>query len=306
MTTEKKSLCGFCGEVAFPNIYHPSCYTKFQERVRSEVPETYDALFTPGGPLNTFGANRINTIMAFCRIRGFRVHLTPSANMPAYANAVLESTAEYDSEYRIFGENVHAILQNRLAEHMAKLKQQPQQNKENTIMADNKNTTQSTGRADNKNTTHSTGSMLKDALIEGGLNAACKKTNQAASDMLASLLRDKGIEVADTPEGKLFLQTTAPVLLHFLCTTFNEHIPGAQKAIPLLARAENMAVTDVMIVAGDKLIDTLLPMVKTAVASVNDVVEKLPEAAAKKLREEDEMRMRQIVQGQQEATGKTL
>ncbi|HMZ49016.1 MAG TPA: hypothetical protein PLP28_08565, partial [Flavobacteriales bacterium] len=88
--------------------------------------------------------------------------------------------------------------------------------------------------------------------------------------------------------------------------TFNEHIPGAQKAIPLLARAENMAVTDVMIVAGDKLIDTLLPMVKTAVASVNDVVEKLPEAAAKKLREEDEMRMRQIVQQQQEVSNKTL
>jgi hypothetical protein len=47
-------------------------------------------------------------------------------------------------------------------------------------------------------------------------------------------------------------------------------------------------------------------MVKTAVASVNDVVEKLPEAAAKKLREEDEMRMRQIVQQQQEVSNKTL
>lgn len=289
-----KSLCGFCGEDASPHIYHPLCYDRFRERMRSEVPAGYfDTLYGSGGVLVPADASVINTIMAYCRIRGFRVLLTPGENMVSYAKAVLESRDAYALDYTSLGPRIHTIMQERLAAHMERLNK-PTKQKENTVMADNKNTTQSTG------------SMLKDALIEGGLNAACKKTNQAASDMLASLLRDKGIEVADTPEGKLFLQTTAPVLLHFLCTTFNEHIPGAQKAIPLLARAENMAVTDVMIVAGDKLIDTLLPMVKTAVASVNDVVEKLPEAAAKKLREEDEMRMRQIVQQQQEATGKTL
>lgn len=290
-----KSLCGFCGEDASPHTYHPPCYDRFRERVRNEVPAGYfDTLYGVGGVLFTPDASVvINTIMAYCRIRGFRALLTPRDNMLAYARAVLESRDAYVLDYASLGPRIHAIMQEKLAEHMAKVNK-PTKQKENTVMADNKNTTQSTG------------SMLKDALIEGGLNAACKKTNQAASDMLASLLRDKGVVVADTPEGKLFLQTTAPVLLHFLCTTFNEHIPGAQKAIPLLARAENMAVTDVMIVAGDKLIDTLLPMVKTAVASVNDVVEKLPEAAAKKLREEDEMRMRQIVQQQQEVSNKTL
>ena len=290
-----KSLCGFCGEDASPHIYHPSCYDRLKERMRTEVPSGYfNALYGSGGVLVPADASVVNnTIMAYCRIRGFRAILTPRDNMVAYANAVLESREAFHSEYALLGLRIHAIMQEKLAEHMAKVNK-PTKQKENTVMADNKNTTQSTG------------SMLKDALIEGGLNAACKKTNQAASDMLASLLRDKGVVVADTPEGKLFLQTTAPVLLHFLCTTFNEHIPGAQKAIPLLARAENMAVTDVMIVAGDKLIDTLLPMVKTAVASVNDVVEKLPEAAAKKLREEDEMRMRVLVQQQQEAAGKTL
>ena len=289
-----KSLCGFCGEDASPHTYHPSCYDSFRGRVRNEVPAGYfDTLYGVGGVLATSDARVINSIMAYCRIRGFRALLTPRDNMVAYVNAILESKNKFTSDYTLLGARLHEILQENLAKHMAKVNK-PTKQKENTVMADNKNTTQSTG------------SMLKDALIEGGLNAACKKTNQAASDMLASLLRDKGVVVADTPEGKLFLQTTAPVLLHFLCTTFNEHIPGAQKAIPLLARAENMAVTDVMIVAGDKLIDTLLPMVKTAVASVNDVVEKLPEAAAKKLREEDEMRMRQIVQQQQEVSNKTL
>lgn len=289
-----KSLCGFCGEDASPQIYHPLCYDRLKERIRSEVPSGYfDALYGAGGALVPTHASVVNTVMAYCRIRGFRVLLTPGENMVSYAKAVLESRDAFNSDQALLGPRLHAFMQERLAAHMERLNK-PTKQKENTVMADNKNTTQSTG------------SMLKDALIEGGLNAACKKTNQAASDMLASLLRDKGVVVADTPEGKLFLQTTAPVLLHFLCTTFNEHIPGAQKAIPLLARAENMAVTDVMIVAGDKLIDTLLPMVKTAVASVNDVVEKLPEAAAKKLREEDEMRMRQIVQQQQEVTNKTL
>ena len=292
--TTAKSLCGFCGEDASPHIYHQLCYDRFKERMRTEVPGGhFDALYGSGGPLSSLDSSSINTIMAYCRIRGFRALLTPRDNMVAYAKAVLQSRDAYALDYTSLGPSIHTVMQERLAAHMERLNK-PTKQKENTVMADNKNTTQSTG------------SMLKDALIEGGLNAACKKTNQAASDMLASLLRDKGVVVADTPEGKLFLQTTAPVLLHFLCTTFNEHIPGAQKAIPLLARAENMAVTDVMIVAGDKLIDTLLPMVKTAVASVNDVVEKLPEAAAKKLREEDEMRMRQIVQQQQEATNKTL
>jgi len=295
---QKTALCGWCG---LPHTfddqlerlpYHSACAEKLAKRIHEELGEA--ALMTYSQTLAPFSMKEINDIMSRVRIRGFRPALTPASNMLNYMQAVKDEARQYREEVRIYGtETVRQKISNDLAAHMAKVN--PNKEKDNTIMADTKNTPIQT-----------TGGMLKDALIEGGLNAACKKTNQTASDLLAGLLRDKGIVVADTPEGKLFLQTTAPALLHFLCTTFSEHIPGASKAIPLLARAENMAVTDVMIVAGDKLIDTLLPMVKEAVSNVNNIVEKLPEAAAKKLREEDEMRMRVIVQQQQEAAGKTL
>ena len=177
---------------------------------------------------------------------------------------------------------IHHAAMVKLQAHMAKIK--PQQQKENTLMASDKNPSSSAY-------VQGTGEMIKDAMLNGSINAACKKTNQIASDFLAGLLRDKA-PIVDTPEGKLALQVVGPGLLHFLCAMFPEHVPGAAKIAPLLSRAETMAMTDGVLMVGDKLGDIALPALKQAAAQMSEVFDKLPAGASERLKEDEENRVR--------------
>ena len=226
---------------------------------------------------------RIGAMLARCRVRGFRPLLTPDSNLGAYSRAIGEET-EYIHKMvtQIGAPPVYSSNMARLQEHMAKIK--PQQQKENTLMASDKNPSSSAY-------VQGTGEMIKDAMLNGSINAACKKTNQIASDFLAGLLRDKA-PIVDTPEGKLALQVVGPGLLHFLCAMFPEHVPGAAKIAPLLSRAETMAMTDGVLMVGDKLGDIALPALKQAAAQMSEVFDKLPAGASERLKEDEENRVR--------------
>lgn len=224
----------------------------------------------------------IQATLARCRVRGFRPLLTPDSNLTNYSAALYEEGERVANDLRFASApEIHHAAMVKLQEHMAKIK--PQQQKENTLMA-----------SDNDKArvyVQGTGEMIKDAMLNGSINAACKKTNQIASDFLAGLLRDKA-PIVDTPEGKLALQVVGPGLLHFLCAMFPEHVPGADKIAPLLSRAETMAMTDGVLMVGDKLGDIALPALKQAAAQMSEVFDKLPAGASERLKEDEENRVR--------------
>lgn len=223
----------------------------------------------------------IQATLARCRVRGFRPLLTPDSNLSNYSAALYEEGERVADDLRIASApEIHHAAMVKLQEHMAKIK--PQQQKENTLMASDKNPGVYV---------QGTGEMIKDAMLNGSINAACKKTNQIASDFLAGLLRDKA-PIVDTPEGKLALQVVGPGLLHFLCAMFPEHVPGAAKIAPLLSRAETMAMTDGVLMVGDKLGDIALPALKQAAAQMSEVFDKLPAGASERLKEDEENRVR--------------
>lgn len=222
----------------------------------------------------------VQATLARCRVRGFRPLLTPDSNLSNYSAALYEEGERVANDLRtLTAPEIHYMAMVKLNAHMAKIK--PQQQKENTLMA-----------SDNpKVYVQETGEMIKDAMLNGSINAACKKTNQIASDFLAGLLRDKA-PIVDTPEGKLALQVVGPGLLHFLCAMFPEHVPGAAKIAPLLSRAETMAMTDGVLMVGDKLGDIALPALKQAAAQMSEVFDKLPAGASERLKEDEENRVR--------------
>jgi hypothetical protein len=222
----------------------------------------------------------VQATLARCRVRGFRPLLTPDSNLSNYSAALYEEGERVANDLlTLTASEIHNAAMVKLNAHMAKIK--PQQQEENTLMA-----------SDNpKVYVQGTGEMIKDAMLNGSINAACKKTNQIASDFLAGLLRDKA-PIVDTPEGKLALQVVGPGLLHFLCAMFPEHVPGAAKIAPLLSRAETMAMTDGVLMVGDKLGDIALPALKQAAAQMSEVFDKLPAGASERLKEDEENRVR--------------
>lgn len=277
------ALCPACGESGHDMDV---CINKLNERgVRHAEPHGSMTAISELWPLLPTPERRarLASVLARCRVRGFRPLLTPASNLAAYSRAIAEETASVQDLVTLDGaQNRLRIEMQRLREHMAKLK--PQQQKENTLMAKDNNPTPSVY-------VQGTGEMIKDAMLNGSINAACKKTNQIASDFLAGLLRDKA-PIVDTPEGKLALQVVGPGLLHFLCAMFPEHVPGAAKIAPLLSRAETMAMTDGVLMVGDKLGDIALPALKQAAAQMSEVFDKLPAGATERLKEDEENRVR--------------
>lgn len=228
---------------------------------------------------------RLNAAIMAARLRGFRWRKYKTASVEQHLDVILEEFLNLSDK------DVGAHLFELTAALIRKFGITQDSNTTTNTMEEAPVTSKTT----NSNTM-STSEMLKRNLKQAATNTALIKVNQGLAEIVVRNLKTK-LPQLDTPEGRAILQTLTPVILHFVATSFPEHVPKAEAVTGYVDKASELALTQGGMMLADKAQEVLAPMAMEMFAHIQEQVAAMPAVIRDELtgptQEEKEMKLKQ-------------